>query len=305
MASTNDHVDQLNAAVQNLRLTVGDLDPDTAVDIAGGEHAHVGDVVATRRNNRRVITTEGEQVRNRELWTVTATHRDGSLTVSHNEGHGQVTLPADYVKDHVRLGYAATEHGYESDTVTIGINLASDATTRRGLYVAVTRGRDENSIHVITDSPDVAEAWDVLERILAVDRADIPAVTQRRQLAEQAPRQRRSSDAAGAAGPLRRSPTGSTSCATRPGTSCMRPSRQAAANAAKRERLEPNSPAPARPRSAREPTRPDQRDRLAVAERDVDKASREHASSPNAASTAAGSAAAAKPAAISPPPTTS
>ena len=85
----------------------------------------------------------------------------------------------------MRLGYAATEHGYQSDTVTIGINLASEATTRRGLYVAVTRGRDENSIHVITDSPDVAEARDVLERILAVDRADIPAVTQRRQLAEQ------------------------------------------------------------------------------------------------------------------------
>ncbi len=52
----------------------------------------------------------------------------------------------------MRLGYAATEHGYESDTVTIGINLASEATTRRGLYVAVTRGREENSIHVVTET---------------------------------------------------------------------------------------------------------------------------------------------------------
>ena len=83
------------------------------------------------------------------------------------------------------MGYAATEHGYQSDTVTISIDLAGEATTRRGLYVAVTRGREENRIHVITDSADVAEARDVLERILAVDRADIPAVTQRRQLAEQ------------------------------------------------------------------------------------------------------------------------
>ena len=109
--------------------------------IAGGEHAHVGDVVATRRNNRRLVTTEGEPVRNRELWTVTGTHGDGTLTVTHHEGHGQVILPADYVTEHVRLGYAATEHGYQSDTVTVGINLASEATTRRGLYVAVTRGR--------------------------------------------------------------------------------------------------------------------------------------------------------------------
>ena len=61
------------------------------------------------------------------------------------------------------------------------------ATTRRGLYVAVTRGRDENLICVITDSGDVAEARDVLEAVLAVDRADIPAVTQRRNLAAQHP----------------------------------------------------------------------------------------------------------------------
>jgi hypothetical protein len=186
VASTNAHVDQLNAAVQSLRLTVGDLDPAIAVGIAGGEHAHVGDVVATRRNDRHLTTTAGQPVRNRELWTVTATHGDGSLTVTHHQGHGPVTLPAEYVHQHVRLGYAATEHGYQSDTVTVGVNLASPVTTRRGLYVAVTRGRDENWIHVVTDSPDITEARDVLDTILAVDRADIPALTQRRHLAAQA-----------------------------------------------------------------------------------------------------------------------
>ena len=201
VASTNDHVDLLNEAVQSAPAHVGDLDPDTAVTIAGGEHAYVGDVVATRRNNRRLITTEGEPVRNRELWTVTGIHRDGALTVTHHEGHGQVTLPAEYVTEHVRLGYAATEHGYESDTVTIGINLACEATTRRGLYVAVTRGHEENSIHVITETDDVTEARDVLEGVLAVDRADIPAVTQRRRLAEQHQR-RTSADADETVGPL-------------------------------------------------------------------------------------------------------
>ena len=185
VASSNQHVDLLNATIQELRLTVGNLDPDTAVVIGGGEVAHVGEVVATRRNDRRLLTTDGEPVRNRELWTVTATHPDGSVTVTHNDGHGQVTLPVDYVREHVRLGYAATEHGYQSDTVTASYSLTGDATTRRGLYVAVTRGRDDNQIHVITQCHDVTEARDVLERILAVDRADIPAVTQRQRLAEQ------------------------------------------------------------------------------------------------------------------------
>ena len=101
------------------------------------------------------------------------------------QGHGTVTLPADYAREHVRLGYAATEHGYQSDTVDHAIALVSASTTRRGLYVAATRGRDENLLCVVTDSTDVAEARDVLEGILALDRADIPAVTQRRTLAHQ------------------------------------------------------------------------------------------------------------------------
>jgi conjugative relaxase-like TrwC/TraI family protein len=276
VASTNEHVDTLNAAVQSSRITTGHLDPDTAVAIGGGEHACIGDLVATRRNDRRLVTTTGEAVRNREVWTVTATHDDGSVTVSHIGGHGHVVLPGDYVREHVRLGYTATEHGYQSDTVTIGVSLTDAATTRRGLYVAVTRGRDENWICVITDSPDVAEARDVLETVLATDRADIPAVTQRRQLAEQAharPQPSRRWDHPGRCeipdwfDPLREQTH----------RELAEAEQRAAANAAKRKRLESQLEA-ARAVHDRleEPTRWD-RERLAAAERDVDKASQARA----------------------------
>jgi len=53
-------------------------------------------------------------------------------------------------------------------------------------------GRDQNVICVITDNNDVAEARDVLDGVVAVDRADVPAVSQRRSLS---PRQ--SSDVSG------------------------------------------------------------------------------------------------------------
>ena len=182
-ASSNDHVDALNDAIQHARLAAGQLDPATAVPIAGGERAHVGEIVVTRRNDRHLTTSTGETVRNRDLWTVTATHPDGALTVDPPMARGTVTLPADYVAEHVRLGYAATEHGHQGDTVDVGIALTSAATTHRGLYVAATRGRDDNRIHVVTDTADLAEARDVLEGVLAHDRADIPAVTQRRHLA--------------------------------------------------------------------------------------------------------------------------
>ena len=187
VASTNDHVDAINHAVQAARVAAGHLNPDSAAQIAGRECAHVGDVVATRRNDRALVTSAGEPVRNRETWTVTAVGTDGSLTVTRQPGHGTVTLPADYAHDHVTLGYAATEHGYQSDTVDHSLSLVSAVTTRRGLYVAATRGRNDNLMCVVTDSTDVAEARDTLETILAFDRADIPAVTQRRNLAHQQP----------------------------------------------------------------------------------------------------------------------
>jgi hypothetical protein len=137
-------------------------------------------------NRRDLQTSTGEPVRNRDLWDVVATHPDGSLTVSHRAGHGVVTLSAEYAHEHVRLGYAATEHGNQADTVDVAIELVSTATTHRGLYVGATRGRGENRIRVITDTDDLAEARDVLETVLAHDRADIPAVTQRRELARHA-----------------------------------------------------------------------------------------------------------------------
>ncbi len=182
--ATNEHVDAINAAVQTARIDVDQLDADRTASIGGGELAYVGDIVATRRNDRRLHTTTGEPVRNRELWTVTGVGDDGGLTVSSHLGSGTVTLRAEYAREHVRLGYAATEHGNQSDTVTIGVELATAATTRRGLYVAVTRGQQENLILVVTDGRDLDQARDILEGVVASDRADIPATTQRRELAD-------------------------------------------------------------------------------------------------------------------------
>jgi conjugative relaxase-like TrwC/TraI family protein len=184
VAETNDHVDALNHALQELRREHGQLG-DRAVSIAGGESAAVGDVVVTRRNDRELRTSRGEPVRNRDRWTVTAVGRDGSLAVSHEHGHGHVTLPAEYAQEHVRIGYAATAHGHQGDTVDVSLTLVTAATTHRSIYVGATRGRDLNRLLVVTEDPDLAR--DVLEEVLTNDRADLPAVAQRRYLAQQEP----------------------------------------------------------------------------------------------------------------------
>ena len=185
-AETNEHVDQLNAAIQQHRRAFGHLG-EPAARVAGNETAAVGDVVVTRRNDRTLTTSGGDTVRNRERWEVTSAGRAGSLTVSRLDGHGAVTLPADYVRSHVRLGYAATAHGHQGDTVDVGLTVVTPATSHRSLYVGATRGRQENRLLVVTDEPDLAEARDVLEQVLSNERADVPAIVQRRRLAAQQP----------------------------------------------------------------------------------------------------------------------
>jgi hypothetical protein len=180
VAETNEHVDALNAAIQQARRERGQLG-HKVVRVAGSETATVGDIVATRHNNRALRTERGEPIRNRDCWVIVDVGRNGNLAVSHLEGHGQVTLPAHYARVHVRLGYAATGPGHQGDTVDIGIGVVTAATTHRSLYVATTRGRAENRILVVTDQP--GQARDMLERVLTNDRADTPALAQRRHLA--------------------------------------------------------------------------------------------------------------------------
>ncbi|MGB8860462.1 MAG: MobF family relaxase, partial [Ilumatobacteraceae bacterium] len=166
--ATNEHVDEINRTIRQLRARRGDTDTTTFTSIADGLVA-VGDIVATRRNQRQLHTTSGDIVRNRELWTVTAISEAGDLTVTDVSGSSTVTLPAEYAMEHVRLGYAATEYGTQSATETASITLAGPATTGRGLYVAMTRGRDDNRVYVVTDTHDMSEARDVLEGIVASD----------------------------------------------------------------------------------------------------------------------------------------
>ena len=141
----------------------------------------------TRRNDRTLTTSAGDTVRNRDRWTITATHEDGSITARSATSDATVTLPATYVSEFVQLAYATTEHGNQGITTDTSITLVTATTTGRGLYVGATRGRDHNQLLVLTDQHTEPEAIDLLQRVLATDRADTPAVTHRRQLTERQP----------------------------------------------------------------------------------------------------------------------
>jgi conjugative relaxase-like TrwC/TraI family protein len=179
--TTNEHVQAINHGIQQHRRALGEL-ADGALDL-GDNSVRVGDFVVTRRNDRQLRTSSGDSVRNRDYWRVDAITADGGLAVTRIDGHGTVTIPADYVRQHVQLGYAATEPGNQAETADRSLTLATAATTGRGLYVAVTRGHDDNHILVVTDTHNVLDAIDTLQQILTNDRADTPAVGLRRAFA--------------------------------------------------------------------------------------------------------------------------
>ena len=185
--TTNEHVLLVNKAIQQHLIRTGAVDPTASAAGALGQLIHVGDQIATRANNRQLKTRHGDIVRNRELWTITNINPNGDLTAQRLGSNDQVTLPANYVSEHVHLGYAATEHGNQSDTQHASLTLVTPTTTGRGLYVSMTRGRETNLTYVITAEPSIEAARTVLEGVLASDRADVPAVVQRRQLAAQTP----------------------------------------------------------------------------------------------------------------------
>lgn len=183
--TTNEHATLINHHIQTARLKAGVLTGRSAVAADG--RVYVGDVVMTRRNDRTLATSAGDSVRNRDRWTITATHDDGSITARAQVGEATVTLPATYVSEFVQLAYATTEHGNQGITTDQSITLITGTTTGRGLYVGATRGRDHNQLLVVTDRDSEPEAIDLLQRVLSTDRADTPAVTHRRQLAERQP----------------------------------------------------------------------------------------------------------------------
>ena len=170
-APTNDSVLALNRAAQDMRLRSGELETKRSLD-AGGYRLHVGDEIVTRRNDRDLTTDRGYPVHNRDQWVIEKLHRDRSVTVSGS--HGRVRLPTDYVASDVELGYAQTAHGAQGRTVDRSLTLIDGPVDARGIYVPMTRGRDNNTAYVAVEPGQSAR--DVLAAALSRDWIDRPAL---------------------------------------------------------------------------------------------------------------------------------
>ncbi|MDZ4266139.1 MAG: helicase C-terminal domain-containing protein, partial [Mycobacterium sp.] len=137
-----------------------------------------------------------DYVRNGYTFDILDVARDGALRARHRGSGHEITLPADYVTEHVTLGYASTINGAQGSTAGHSCHVVgAEHLTRQQLYVALTRGRAENHLYLSTAETDPHRilapkathpdtAVDVLSRIVARDGGQVSATTTARQAAD-------------------------------------------------------------------------------------------------------------------------
>jgi conjugative relaxase-like TrwC/TraI family protein len=179
LAVDNATVADLNRLARSERVAAGQVVEEGSA-LADGSVAGVGDIVVARHNDRHLRLPDGEWVRNRDRFIVTATHQDGAMTVAAIDRDGEVLLPAGYVAEHVELGYAGTVFSAQGRTVATAHALVGVGMTREALYVAATRAREANRLYVdVEPEPAGAEmAHGQAERMSA--REVLVAVASRR-----------------------------------------------------------------------------------------------------------------------------
>lgn len=194
LAPTNPVVDELNARARRDRLADANITRiGREAILSDGLAASAGDIIKTRQNNRWLTIGPRDFVRNGYRYRIDRIRADGALMVTHLGSGKRLTLPPDYVAEHVTLGYASTVDLAQGLTAGFSCHIVGAAAmTRQLLYVALTRGRAENHIYLSTAEQDPHRilstkvsrpetAVEALSAALARDGAQVSATTADRQ----------------------------------------------------------------------------------------------------------------------------
>jgi ATP-dependent exoDNAse (exonuclease V) alpha subunit len=154
-------VADLNGRTHALMRASGALGDEEVAGIA------VGDRVLIRRNDRRLGVVNGER-------GVVAEVDAHQRAIAVQLAQRTVTLDRTFLAGGdgaVSLGYAITGHAAQGLTCSRTFVLASDELSREWAYVALSRGRDENRLHVVRG--EAAERLEFAPRSRAMTPAEL------------------------------------------------------------------------------------------------------------------------------------
>ena len=163
VADTREQVADLNQAIRERLVTAGQVDDSRVLVTDSGERIGVGDRVATRRNDYHL------GVANRDTWIVTGVRDDGAMRLVGTAGTRE--LPLRYAVQYVELSYASTAYGAQGQTTRTAHLALGEHTGAASAYVAMTRGRETNTAHLVAeDLEDARGQWTLT---FARDRTDL------------------------------------------------------------------------------------------------------------------------------------
>ena len=158
LVASNEDAARVAARLRAELVGLGQVDEQgvaLGADGAQGCIAGVGDVIQARENAWHLAGFDGNPgaILNRQTFRVTALRPDGGLTVERATGPSAgetIQLPAGYVAEHVALAYASTVHAAQGRTVDTTHSIVGTGMDANAVYVAMTRGRDDNTAWSVT-----------------------------------------------------------------------------------------------------------------------------------------------------------
>ena len=170
LAVTNAQAAELARRARDELALLGLIGTEELIELADRNVAGVGDLIVARQNSPIVAGETGRLLANRDVLRICAWDEMGEERVARvrrvtgrDSRTGEVVwsalfeLPEEYLERHVELAYAGNVYAAQGRTVDTAHVVADETADRESLYVGMSRGRERNTVYVVTERVHVAE----------------------------------------------------------------------------------------------------------------------------------------------------
>jgi hypothetical protein len=170
LAATNAQAAELARRARDELVALGLVATEGLIELADGNVAGIGDLIVARENSRIVAGETGRLLANRDVLRICAWVEVGEERIARvrrvtgrDARTGEVLwsapfeLSEEYLERHVDLVYAGNVHAAQGRTVDTAHLIADETVGRESLYVGMSRGRERNTVYVVTERVHVAE----------------------------------------------------------------------------------------------------------------------------------------------------
>ncbi|QNE37706.1 AAA family ATPase [Leifsonia shinshuensis] len=166
VTATHAEAQAISEDIQSRRVVDGSVDIRAAVYGQEGQAIFVGDVVQTRRNDRNT------DVQNRQNWVVRGVTTQHVMLAASNDSTDLRRITHEYAESHLHLAYATTVYGVQGETTDL--SFVGPSVDAAGLYVGLTRGKDNNRVVVVaaTEVAATAQLVDTMQRAVVEETID-------------------------------------------------------------------------------------------------------------------------------------